>query len=104
MASLEEQIEATRHTLETLEDAKFKRDEELEKLKNANQKYNMQEIILTNIVSTLSQIESRLELVEKKIDNIETSQAPVFKNDLFQYFDEIKHNVENLTKILLIKI
>jgi hypothetical protein len=69
MASLEEQIEATRHTLETLEEAKFKRDEELQKLINTNQKYNMQEVILTKILKTLNNFEIRLESLENKIND-----------------------------------
>ena len=74
MASLEEQIEATRHTLEALEEEKKKRDTENEKIKNENQRYlNMQNqfqqilTIVREMKVSLLDIKRRLERLEEQI-------------------------------------
>ena len=107
MASLEEQIEATRHTLEALEEEKKKRDTENEKIKNENQRYlNMQnqfQQILTIVremkVSFLD-IKRRLERLEEQNHFKNLNELPPF--DFFSK-KEPKEFIETISSILNVK-
>lgn len=110
MASLEEQIEATKHTLETLEEEKRKRDEESEKIKNENLKFDLQEKIIRELKNIVISLQYRVDILETKIESIDEynryknlDELPKLskenvKNSIFNLFEKNKDRLSDTTE------
>lgn len=107
MASLEEQIEATKHTLEALEVEKKKRDVENEKIKNENQRYVNMQNHLQQILATVREMKVEFLVMKRRIERLEEQNH--FKNlneyppfDFFKNKDP-KNFLETIGSILNVK-
>lgn len=107
MASLEEQIEATKHTLEALEVEKKKRDVENEKIKNENQRYVNMQNHLQQILATVRDMKVEYLVMKRRIERLEEQNHFKNLNELppFDFFKnkDPKNFLETIGSILNVK-
>ena len=107
MASLEEQIEATKHTLEALEEEKKKRDVENEKIKNENQRYVNMQNHLQQILATVREMKVEFLVMKRRIERLEEQNHFKNLNELppFDFFKnkDPKNFLETIGSILNVK-
>jgi hypothetical protein len=107
MASLEEQIEATKHSLEALEVEKKKRDTENEKIKNENQRYTNMQNHLQQILTTVREMKGEFLDMKRRIERLEEQNHFKNLNELppFDFFSnkDPKNFLETIGSILNVK-
>lgn len=107
MASLEEQIEATKHTLEALEEEKKKRDTENEKIKNENQRYSNMQNQFQQILTIVREMKVSFLDIKRRLERLEEQNHFKNLNELppFDFFSkkEPKEFIETISSILNVK-
>jgi hypothetical protein len=107
MASLEEQIEATKHTLDALEEEKKKRDTENDKIRSENQRYLNMQNHLQQILSTVRELKVEFLDVKRRVERLEEQNHFKNLNDLppFEFFNKKspKDFIETIGSILNVK-